>query len=86
MHAGTYVYIYFFSKIKELYIYFVFQFRAYTFKDGKRGPVLPFKFCDTMGLEEGGGFDTADVPYLLDGNIPDMHQVYYLFYRLCTFI
>ncbi|XP_078000775.1 uncharacterized protein LOC144453372 [Glandiceps talaboti] len=50
------------------------RFRAYEVRSSRGGDPLHFRMCDTMGLEESMGLDVTDIPYLLDGNIPDRHQ------------
>lgn len=52
-----------------------FQFRKYKVLVGDAGKPTSFRLCDTMGLEEGQGIDAADVPFLLDGNLPDRYRV-----------
>ncbi|CAH1792351.1 unnamed protein product [Owenia fusiformis] len=48
------------------------KFRKYDIRS-ENGP-LSIKLCDTMGLEEEGGLNVIDFPYILDGNIPDRFQ------------
>ena len=36
---------------------------------------LPWKICDTMGLEKDDGLNETELEYLVDGNIPDRFQV-----------
>ncbi|XP_077866007.1 uncharacterized protein LOC100377780 [Saccoglossus kowalevskii] len=50
------------------------KFRAYEVRSSRGGDPLNFRLCDTMGLEESMGLDVTDIPYLIDGNIPDRHQ------------
>ena len=51
--------------------------RSYQVRDGREGKVLNFEIVDTMGVEgnNGEGFDPAELPYILDGHVPDNHQV-----------
>ncbi|XP_070576467.1 interferon-induced protein 44-like isoform X2 [Ptychodera flava] len=50
------------------------RFRTYEVRSSRGGDPLNFRLCDTMGLEETMGLDVSDIPYLLDGNIPDRYQ------------
>ncbi|XP_037682756.1 interferon-induced protein 44 isoform X2 [Choloepus didactylus] len=51
------------------------QYRTYSVKDGKDGNSLPFILCDSMGLgEKEEGLCMDDVPYILQGHIPDRYQ------------
>ncbi|XP_064607826.1 interferon-induced protein 44-like [Liolophura sinensis] len=50
------------------------QFRKYRVLVGDAGKPTSFRLCDTMGLEEGQGIDSVDVPFILDGNVPDMYR------------
>ncbi|XP_017386575.1 interferon-induced protein 44-like isoform X1 [Cebus imitator] len=52
------------------------QYRIYSVKDGKNGKSLPFKLCDTMGLDEteGVGLCIGDIPHILKGCVPDRYQ------------
>ena len=51
--------------------------RAYAVRNGREGNVLNFKIVDTMGIEGENlrGFNPSELPYLLDGHVPDNHQV-----------
>ena len=55
----------------------LFQMRAYQVRNGREGKVLNFKIVDTMGLEGENlkGFNPSELPYILDGHVPDCHQV-----------
>lgn len=52
------------------------QYRVYSIRDEKDGKSLPFRLCDSMGLEdkEGGGLCVDDIPYIIKGNISDRYQ------------
>lgn len=52
------------------------KMRSYQVRDGREGKVLNFEIVDTMGVEgnNGEGFDPAELPYILDGHVPDNHQ------------
>ncbi|XP_053105670.1 interferon-induced protein 44-like isoform X3 [Hemicordylus capensis] len=52
------------------------QYRTYGVKYGSNGKLLPFLFCDTMGLEEkqGAGLEMNDVSSILKGHVPDRYQ------------
>jgi len=51
--------------------------RGYQVRHGRDGKVLNFKIVDTMGLEEEKrkGFEPSELSYVLDGHVPDNHQV-----------
>lgn len=53
------------------------QYRIYPIKDGKGGESLPFKLCDSMGLdeEEGAGLCMDDIRHILKGCMPDRYHV-----------
>lgn len=57
------------TSITELY-------RIYSIKDGKDGESLPFKLCDSMGLDEkeGSGLCMDDICHILKGCMPDRYQ------------
>ncbi|XP_053776880.1 interferon-induced protein 44-like isoform X2 [Desmodus rotundus] len=57
------------TSITELY-------RIYPIKDGKGGESLPFKLCDSMGLdeEEGAGLCMDDIRHILKGCMPDRYH------------
>ncbi|XP_013398312.1 interferon-induced protein 44-like [Lingula anatina] len=48
------------------------KFRVYEIRVGHQ--TSAFRLCDTMGLAEDQGIDVGDMPYLLDGNVPDNFQ------------
>ncbi|KAJ8793476.1 hypothetical protein J1605_019310 [Eschrichtius robustus] len=51
------------------------KYRTYFIKDGKDGNTLPFILCDSMGLsEKEEGLHMDDIPYILEGCIPDRYQ------------
>ncbi|XP_066124917.1 interferon-induced protein 44-like [Saccopteryx bilineata] len=51
-------------------------YRIYSIKDGKDGESLPFKLCDSMGLDEreGAGLCMDDIPHILKGCMPDRYH------------
>ncbi|KAF6109132.1 interferon induced protein 44 like [Phyllostomus discolor] len=57
------------TSITELY-------RIYSIKDGKDGESLPFKLCDSMGLDEkeGAGLCMDDIRHILKGCMPDRYH------------
>ncbi|XP_019632587.1 PREDICTED: interferon-induced protein 44-like [Branchiostoma belcheri] len=51
------------------------RYRTYEVRGERHGETLCFRLCDTMGLEDANtGLDLDDLPYLLDGNVPDRYQ------------
>ncbi|XP_066297779.1 interferon-induced protein 44-like [Branchiostoma lanceolatum] len=51
------------------------RYRTYEVRGERNGETLCFRLCDTMGLEDANtGLDLDDLPYLLDGNVPDRYQ------------
>lgn len=66
------------SKRPDRFALFCTQLRAYQIRNGRQGKVLNFKIVDTMGLEEERkqGFDPSELSYVLDGHVPENHQVY----------
>ncbi|XP_066299130.1 interferon-induced protein 44-like [Branchiostoma lanceolatum] len=51
------------------------RYRTYEVRGERNGETLCFRLCDTMGLEEANaGLDLDDLPYLLDGNVPNKYQ------------
>jgi hypothetical protein len=47
----------------------------YQVRNGISGKPMNFRLHDTMGLETDQGIDAHEMCYLLDGNLPDRHQV-----------
>ena len=57
------------------------QMRAYDVRNGREGQILNFKIVDTMGIEAEKlkGFNPSELAYILDGHVPDNHQVCEIF-------
>ncbi|CAC5383446.1 unnamed protein product [Mytilus coruscus] len=51
------------------------EYRMYKIRSGKTGQPMNFRFHDTRGIEADQGVDANEMCYLLNGNIPDRHQV-----------
>jgi hypothetical protein len=47
----------------------------YQVRTGISGKPMNFKLHDTIGLEADQGIAEHEICYLLDGNLPDRHQV-----------
>ncbi|XP_023438667.2 interferon-induced protein 44 [Dasypus novemcinctus] len=50
------------------------QYRIYSITDGKNGGSLPFILCDSMGLGVKEGLCMDDIPYILQGHVPDRYK------------
>ncbi|XP_041353064.1 interferon-induced protein 44-like [Gigantopelta aegis] len=49
-------------------------YRVYKIRSQETGFPLKFRLCDTRGLEEAQGMDSADLLAILDGHLPDRYQ------------
>lgn len=47
----------------------------YQVRTGISGKPMNFRLHDTIGLEADQGIEAHEICYLLDGNLPDRHQV-----------
>ncbi|KAL3875137.1 hypothetical protein ACJMK2_038065 [Sinanodonta woodiana] len=50
------------------------KYRMYQVRSAASSKPLPFRLCDTMGLEESQGLDASEISYIIDGNVPDGYQ------------
>ena len=50
-------------------------------RNGPFGKPLNFKLHDTRGIETDHGIDCDEINYIVDGHLPDRHQVINNFYR-----
>ncbi|CAC5394346.1 unnamed protein product [Mytilus coruscus] len=51
-------------------------YRMYQIRNGTSGKPLNFRLHDTRGIEADQGIDGHEMCFLLDGHIPDRHQVF----------
>ncbi|XP_041353068.1 interferon-induced protein 44-like isoform X1 [Gigantopelta aegis] len=49
-------------------------YRVYKIRSQETGFPLKFRLCDTRGLEEEQGIESADMLAILDGHLPDRYQ------------
>ena len=56
-------------------ITYVPQYRMYQVRNGPTGKPMHFRLHDTRGLEADQGIDNHEISYIVDGNLPDRHQV-----------
>ena len=54
---------------------YVPQYRMYQVRNGPTGKPMHFRLHDTRGLEADQGIDNHEISYIVDGNLPDKHQV-----------
>jgi hypothetical protein len=47
----------------------------YQVRNGPTGKPMHFRLHDTRGLEADQGIDNQEISYIVDGNLPDRHQV-----------
>jgi hypothetical protein len=47
----------------------------YQVRNGPTGKPMHFRLNDTRGLEADQGIDNQEISYIVDGNLPDRHQV-----------
>ena len=66
-----------FERLLASIFVFFFQYRQYKIKTSF-GNFLNFRLCDTRGFEEEFSMDMQEMSFILDGNIPDRHQVHVL--------
>ena len=52
----------------------VLQYTPYLLR-GPQGTDLHFLLCDTPGIENTTGLELIEANFLLDGHVPDFHQV-----------
>lgn len=47
----------------------------YQVRNGPSGKPMNFRLHDTRGLEADQGIDGHEINFIVDGNLPDRHQV-----------
>ena len=62
------------SSRNKSYLNLYLQYRMYRVR-GSSGQPMNFRLCDTRGIEENQEMDANSVSYLLEGNVPEGHQV-----------
>ncbi|KAL3875141.1 hypothetical protein ACJMK2_038069 [Sinanodonta woodiana] len=50
------------------------KYRMYQVRSSASSKPLPFRLCDTRGLEEAQGLDAHEVSFIIGGNVPDGYQ------------
>ncbi|KAL3875139.1 hypothetical protein ACJMK2_038067 [Sinanodonta woodiana] len=50
------------------------KYRMYQVRSAASSKPLPFRLCDTRGLEESQGLDASEISFIIDGNVPDGYQ------------
>ncbi|KAL3875142.1 hypothetical protein ACJMK2_038070 [Sinanodonta woodiana] len=50
------------------------KYRMYQVRPSASSKPLPFRLCDTRGLEEAQGLDAHEVSFIIGGNMPDGYQ------------
>ncbi|KAK3577662.1 hypothetical protein CHS0354_000090 [Potamilus streckersoni] len=50
------------------------KYRMYQVRSTASSKPLPFRLCDTRGMEEAQGLDASEISFIIDGNVPDGYQ------------